>query len=308
MSDDTWIVTSYFNPCRYRTRRKNYDFFRDCLAAIGANVFLVELAGANDAFELPKPEHGLQLRHGSTLWQKERMLNIALEKLPASCTKIVWLDCDLIFENNDWLSQTSKALDTFAVVQPFGESVRLGRDQLPSIAEPSEDPIQESFAAAFSRDPSLSKHAPYVAHGHTGYGWAARRDILAGVGLYDACLTGSGDHLMAHVFAGALESPCIAKMIGGGHAYARHFARWAAAVQAACQGRLGHVPGRVFHLWHGDDANRKYRDHNTAFRRFDFDPVRDLLQGPDGLWEWAEGTEDMQTWAINMLVSRKEDG
>ncbi|MEM7668591.1 MAG: hypothetical protein AAF317_05485 [Pseudomonadota bacterium] len=311
MPSDIWVITSYFNPCGYRTRRVNYDVFREHISASGAPIFLVELATETGDFELPAPDYGLRIRDSGLLWQKERMLSVAVERLPPQCKKVVWIDCDVIFENPDWLESTSAALEEYAVIQPFAEAVRLprGARQVAWGAEvPRGSAVQESFGAAFARDPSLARNAPFVAHGHTGLAWAARRDLLEDPGLYDACLTGSGDHLMAHVFAGALQSPCIPAMIGKGHAYAGHFARWADAMHDVCKGRLGHLPGRLFHLWHGDEENRRYRQHNTAFRAFDFDPERDIRKGAEGLWEWADASREMRDWAREMLQSRKEDG
>jgi hypothetical protein len=305
---DIWIITSYFNPYRYRTRRENFELFAANLKDIGAKLFVVELALEGGTFELPLSSHGLRIKSGSTLWQKERMLNLAIENLPGDCSKFAWLDCDLIFENRNWVACASQALDTYAVIQPFSECVRLGQGEKPQLVSDSNFDSCESFACAFSRDPNLSRTAPFATHGHTGFAWAARRDIFDSLGLYDACLTGSGDHLMAHVFAGALQSPCIAAMIGEGHAYARHFERWARKMHRQCAGKLGYIEGRVFHLWHGDDENRRYRDHNTAFRSFDFDPSRDIRIGGEGLWEWTETAGEMQDWAQAMLQSRKEDG
>jgi hypothetical protein len=236
------------------------------------------------------------------------MLNLAIAGLPSDCRKIVWLDCDLIFEDRNWLTKTSHALETYAVVQPFSECIRLEQDERPQLAGKLYPESCESFARAYKRNPQLSRAAPFAEHGHTGFAWAARREIFDDIGLYDACLTGSGDHLMAHVFAGALQSPCIAAMIGEGHAYAHHFQLWAENVHQRCAGNLGYIEGRLFHLWHGNDENRRYRDHNTAFRAFDFDPVRDIRIGAEGLWEWTETAGVMQEWAQSMLQSRKEDG
>jgi hypothetical protein len=311
MPSDIWVITSYFNPCRYRTRRENYDLFRAHMDGSGAQVFVVELASETGAFELPAHGPGLRIRGGGRLWQKERMLNLAVERLPPACTKVVWIDCDVMFERPGWLESASAALERFAVIQPFSEVVRLPRgirQAVSGAALPPGSAVQESFAAAFARDPSLARNGVFAEHGHTGFAWAARRGLVETPRLYDACLTGSGDHLMAHVFAGALQSPCIAAMIGEGHAYARHFARWAQAMDSACKGRLGHLPGRLFHLWHGDEENRRYRDHNTAFRSFGFDPERDIRTGAEGLWEWAGASQNMRDWAAEMFQSRREDG
>jgi hypothetical protein len=306
--DDTWVITSYFNPYRYRTRRENFELFATSLQEICANAFVVELATDGGTFELPEPKHGLRIKSGSSLWQKERMLNLAIERLPADCTKVVWLDCDLIFEDGSWLASVSKALETYSVIQPFSECIRLEQGETPQTAAIPYPEGAESFARAYARNPDLSRTAPFAIHGHTGFAWAARRDVLARVGLYDACLTGSGDHLMAHVFAGALQSPCIAAMIGEGHAYALHFRHWAEKMHTQCAGNLGYVEGRLFHLWHGDEKNRRYRNHNTSFRSFDFDPARDIMIGSEGLWEWTESAGAMKDWAEEMLRSRKEDG
>ena len=167
---------------------------------------------------------------------------------------------------------------------------------------------RESFAAAFARDQSLAHDAVYTIHGETGFAWAARRELLDACNLYDACLTGSGDHLMAHAFAGALNSPCIPKAIGTDHNYAKHFTHWATKAERMTNGSLGYVEGRVLHLWHGEWADRRYQDRNQEFKTFGFDPGRHIRQDKNGLWEWADAPLDMQTWAAEMFVSRNEDG
>jgi hypothetical protein len=170
--------------------------------------------------------------------------------------------------------------------------------------------ISESFAACHVRDPLLSRDQVYRNHGSTGFAWAARRDFLEACGFYDACLTGSGDHLMAHAFAGSLQSPCIASTIGDDGAYARHFADWARKAHALCQGRLGCLPGRILHLWHGTWGNRRYFARNQELKAFDFDPGRDLQVDSNGLWKWADGSANLsvlRSWSETYFRVRDED-
>ena len=127
MSSDLWSITSYFNPCRYKTKRANFDAFMEGMERVGANVLVVELAFDDEDFELPASDRVLQLRGTGVMWQKERLLNVAAATLPESCTKVAWLDCDLLFENPDWPRLTSEALDEYMVVQPFSTAVRLPR-------------------------------------------------------------------------------------------------------------------------------------------------------------------------------------
>lgn len=307
MAKDFWIVTAYFNPCRYATKKFNFDMFAARLKLTGAPLLVIELVLDGGNFEVSDSHDLIRLRGNGVMWQKERLLNIAIASLPTSCTKVAWVDCDLLFEDKEWLQKTSEALDRFRVVQPFSSCVRLPQGRM-ECQGGEEEAITESFAAAFERDRSLARDATYKFHGHSGFCWAARRDLLQTCGLYDACLTGSGDHLMAHAFAGALDSRCIPAMIGSGHKYADHFARWAAEVDRICRSSLGCVPGRVLHLWHGALTDRRYYWRNQEFKGFAFDPDRHIRRDRSGLWEWADASAEMRRWASELFLSRNEDG
>ena len=187
-----------------------------------ANVLAVESAFGDDPFELEPGDNVLQLRGTGVMWQKERLLNIAAARLPASARKIGWFDADILFKEPDWLERTSRALDRYVVVQPLQPPVRLHRGESRRRHSASDDCSRRcSFATP------LWPARVGIRHGHTGYAWAARRELFEGCGLYDACLTGSGDHLMAHAFAaGMRNSPCMRHTFAGSPAYAEHFVRW----------------------------------------------------------------------------------
>ena len=51
--------------------------------------------------------------------------------------------------------------------------------------------------------------------------------------------------------------------------------------------RMGVVPGRILHLWHGDLADRRYADREREFRRLGLDPKAHLRHDENGLWEWS---------------------
>src|SRR5215204_6644330 len=90
-----WAITSYFNPMRYGRRLANYRLFREHLKV---PLLTVELSFGAEDFELREGEADIlvQLRGQDILWQKERLLNVALGELPSGCTKVVWLDCDVV--------------------------------------------------------------------------------------------------------------------------------------------------------------------------------------------------------------------
>src|SRR5215475_9351699 len=134
--DGLWAVTAYFNPMHYRRKRANYRLFRQRL---DVPLVAVELAYGRD-FELGDDDADilLRLKGRDVLWQKERLINLALEALPASCCKVAWVDCDVIFEADDWPQRTSALLDRFSLVQPFSRLYRMPLDWVPGAASPPE--------------------------------------------------------------------------------------------------------------------------------------------------------------------------
>jgi hypothetical protein len=84
-------------------------------------LLTVELAFGDNPFELRAgdAEKIVKIRGGDVMWQKERLLNIAVEHLPPECEYVAWLDCDLIFDDADWAEKTQAALQKYVVVQPF---------------------------------------------------------------------------------------------------------------------------------------------------------------------------------------------
>jgi hypothetical protein len=81
-------------------------------------------------FELTKSDADIliQLRGGDILWQKERLLNIALQHLPNTCRKLALVDCDVIFELDDFCERVSGLLDRFKLVQMFSHAHHTPRD------------------------------------------------------------------------------------------------------------------------------------------------------------------------------------
>ena len=304
-TDDLWLLTSYFNPSGYRTKRRNHDLFRQPIEDSGLRLLTVECAFGEHPFELDEGPQVLQIRGRDVMWQKERLLNAALAHLPASCRKVAWLDGDLLFTRPDWAVETARLLDQYPVVQLFERVIRLPRGHT---AYQGEGDAWDSFAAVAARAPQLLLHGDFAAHGHTGFAWAARREVLAEVGLYDACIAGSGDHMMAHAFCGDWTSRCVGRIIGENNAHREWFAAWSQRLYRQVRARVGFVPGTVLHLWHGDIDHRRYVRRNQELAGFAFDPGTDLRLGASSCWEWNSDKPDLHRWASEYFGQRLEDG
>lgn len=300
--DELVIVTCYFNANGFRTRRETYDRFAASIREAGLRLVTVECAFGDAEFTLPAGPDSMRVRGREVMWQKERLINLAIASLPAAVRKIAWLDGDVLFSNPDWAVQTAALLDEVPIVQPFRTAIRLPRSHT---AYRGLGEVWSGFAWVSEVMPEVFAR-DYVEHGHTGFGWAARRDVLDRHGLYDACISGSGDHFMAHAMRGDVSMKC--KLCPVGPRFREHFRRWAQGFYADVSGRIGSTPGTVLHLWHGDTKDRRYGERHEQLIDLDFDPATDLRMGSDGLWEWADERPLLRRWMGAYFDGRNEDG
>ena len=306
-----WAVTSYFNPAGYRSRLLNYRTFREHLS-----VPLVTVEAALDGrFELQPGAADILVQRPvrDVLWQKERLLNVAIDFLPPDCREVAWLDCDVVFDADDWPARARAALETHSLVQLFSERCNLDREATadPAAWSPVADAGPRSVAsviAAGEASPAdlYDPEAPIVRGTTTGLAWAARRDSLDGTGLYDACVVGTGDRAMVCAAMGELGYGARAARMTARHE--EHYRSWAAGFSAAMRGRVGSIDGRIFHLWHGELKDRRYGERHQVLRRFDFDPFTDIAVSGDGCWHWGTPKPELHDCVRDYFSSRREDG
>ena len=216
MNDVLWAVTSYFNPSNSRRRLANYRVFRERL---GVPLLAVEWS-PEGRFELGEGDAELlvQVRGGDLMWQKERLLNLAVARLPADCDLVAWLDCDVVFARADWPREVAARLGGAAMVQLYDEVVYLAPEPFEALARPlalDGHPVRHVRSGLLgARRPPVSEarfgvsndDVPYfVAKPSVGFAWAARRDFLCRHPLFDVCVIGGGDS--AYVMSAVAKGP-----------------------------------------------------------------------------------------------------
>lgn len=302
-----WAVTTYFNPARYRNRLHHFRTFRQRLRV---PLAVVELA-FEDAFDLAEGDADLlvQVRGGDVMWQKERLLNHLLPRLPSSCTCIAWLDCDLVFAREDWTHGLEQVLDEAMLVQPFRRALHLAPGSSPEV------PVTlfeaSALAVALTARRSVHEVLGRVAERNDGvptpgFAWVAARDLMARHGFFDACIVGGGDTALACAALGAFDT-----VIGlhAMNAYQRsRYLAWAEPFHREVQGRIRSTEGDLFHLWHGSMVDRRARERHLGLAAFDFDPSIDLARTDEGAWRWRTDKLPMHRYVSGYLLGRREDG
>jgi hypothetical protein len=299
------VITCYFNAEGYASRRLNYDLFAARLKKQKVPLYTIEAIFPGQRSALTGHANVMTVECGAVLWQKESLLNLLIRSLDVKYRGIIWCDADVYFQNPDWFRQTSRLLGRFPIVQPFTDVARLPRGARRYLKSAESF---RAFASVYSEYPQLLLRGDFAAHGHTGFVWAARREILETHGLYDAMIAGSGDHAMAHAFAGDFSSACVGRILGDNPRQINHFRVWARQVYPDVRARIGAVPGRILHLWHGEAENRRYVLRNRELAALRFDPERDLVRDSSGLWNLNSRGMRLSGWAKSYFAARREDG
>ena len=87
-----------------------------------------------------------------------------------------------------------------------------------------------------------------------------------------------------------------------------HYLAWARPYFATVRGRIGYIPGRAFHLWHGEVRDRQYGERDRALQPFDFDPFSDIARDDNGCWRWSSNKQSLHAHVRRYFESRNEDG
>ena len=306
---ELWAMTTFYNAQRYGNKSTNYRRFREGLHAAQVPLLTVEAAFGDAPFELTPADADIlvQLRATDVLWQKERMLNIALDHLPERCDKVAWLDGDVLLLNAAWPSEVCRLLGSHQIVQPFSHTVRLHRDQ--SWCDPAALSFglyegQLFYGVAYGVHANGPATLPYfLTSGHTGYAWAARRSLLERHGFYDANPLGNGDMDIAQAMWGNRDYFAHRNR---GHRAKTHLRRWARGFTAEVDGSVSFVEGLLIHLWHGDHQDRQYDQRIAAYANFA--PATDLAIDPDtGLYRWKKAPPELIEWSRQYYRARKEE-
>jgi hypothetical protein len=301
------VICAYFNPMGYVQRLANFRRFLAPFVQGEIDVITAEghLPGAG-GLPADLPVTVVAAEYCDIMWQKERLLNLALARVPSTCRYVAWVDCDILFDDPDWMIRAVAVLERerAGFVQPFDTVF-----DLPPDSRPSGRPIaQRGYARSVARDPSCLETHSWSGHGHTGYAWVARIEFLKDSGFYDRCIIGSGDHVMAHAMTDTARSGCVTAILGSGGPYYEDFVSWASGWARSRWAGTAYLPGSALHLWHGDPAGRRYLDRNLELRRLGFDPSADLELTPEGCWRFAADRRDLAAWATGYFRGRREDG
>lgn len=270
------IIACYYNPENNPYRILAFQKWYKSIKHL--NHRIIELTiGDNAKRQLPNSEFILHQHADTLLWHKETLLNQIIKNLPSKYKYVFWLDTDVLFTNLNWLVDSVTILaNTHTILQPFEYCVHLQKGQLaptdidldaiksqaPLTPNEKHPRVWRSFGANHATTATYSCDVNYDKHGHVGFAWGARRDVLDKCPLYDKALVGTGDHIMAHAAAGHFDHGCIRKAFMESRA---EIHKWSCDFYRQTAGLVSFATGDLYHIWHGDLKDREYLKRTVEF-------------------------------------------
>lgn len=319
-----WVITTYYNPAGYQTRSQNFHTFRRYL---DVPLLVIELAEPGQ-HQLQNDDADILVKvlGNNLIWQKERLLNLAIDELPADVEFVAWVDCDVIFANQDWVRETQVILQSGRTfVQLFEKVSHLPQHILPEQISPescknvkalfSEQSFASSIVYGDYFDPDIrpgrtDMESGTVAPGSKlpiahGVAWAGNRKELQEKGLYDACIIGGGDKAMALAIIGFSDKLITQRPMTTPQM--NHYLNWAGQFESNQIEQIGFVSGTVFHLWHGRFARRNYVKRHEILKQLNFDPGIHLELTESGIWRWTQNATALESRVREYFFERSED-
>lgn len=260
------IVSCFFNPKNSPYRLIAFHKFYRSIKHLNHRIIECVIGDAKP--QLPDSPYITRVYTDSLLWHKEALLNKVIKDLPKRFKYVFWVDADVKFLNQNWMIEAVEVLQKNNVCQLFKNAVHLQKDKNEpcfnvesetlrvNSNKDCEDPkVQRSFSANYVQSKERAADRVYKVHGHVGFAWGARREVLEACPLYDHALVGGADHIMAHAAAGHIPHECIRKSFTDDITAVEE---WMRKFYSIVQGKIGCVDGTLYHYWHGEAEKRKY--------------------------------------------------
>ena len=300
MDNTLHVVTTVFNPWRYKKRIELYNKFAEYIVKSGAKLSTIEVAFGDRDYVLTSKhcENYIRVRTNQELWHKERSLNIAINRLPHDWKYVAWIDADITFMRENWVDETVQLLQHYKILQMFSQAVDTG---------PQCEHLKTHTGIIYAWEEGkmhLSSGSKYESL-HPGFAWAARRDAIHDLGgLFDTAILGSADRHMALAFLERIE---LSYPTGLSTGYIEQLDLWQSRCRKYIRRNVGYMPGGITHYWHGKKVDRRYKDRWKILVNNQYDPEFDIKPDEYGMWQHSGDKPNLEYDIRRYFKARNED-
>jgi hypothetical protein len=300
--DKLCVITSYFNPANYKNLKKNYLTFRENISNVGVDLFTIELSFDGNFF-IEESDKNIRISgdENNIMWQKERLLNVILNKIPPEYNNIAWVDCDVIFENPNWVDEVNNKLQSYKMLQlfenaKFYDSIGNTDERMKGIIKHLSN-LKTDNVIQFDRRIGMG--------GTPGLAWAIRREIIDEIKFMDLNILGGGDGMMMLASMGNFKDNIIYQNMNS--KWYSDVLVWSNKFFDLINKSVYYVSGNIYHLYHGRVCNRNYVRRSDYLINTDFDPENDIKLNNDNIWEFSSDKPLLKKNIKKYFFDRCED-
>jgi hypothetical protein len=280
--DDTAVLLCFFNPARFKRILDNALYIISVFNHYSIPYYCIECVFNEQTPQIPNAT--VVVRSNSYMFYKELLLNMLEPRVPEKYTKLACIDADVLFDSPVWLDQISKSLNKYDIVQPFSEACWLTPDN----TRISSTKLSYGFALVKHRPLTMKSFHQY----HPGFAWAFKRDVFRKLGgFYSKSVIGGGDiALILSMFPTPVSDQEFINanhkgkfgefLVDSWREYYTNFKR--------VNPKVGCLPIKLFHLFHGVTKDRRYTERYHAISKAltgSWD--QEITVNKDGLYEFV---------------------
>ena len=233
-TNDLVIGFVFFNVAKSKRLLMNYLYTTNKLKLSNIPYYTLEVV-----YNKPEIPEAIHIECKSIMFQKERLCYVLEKHIPKKYTKILFLDCDIIFDNPKWYDDISNKLNTYNVVHPFTTAIWLDITY--------KYIIDKKFTIIQKKD--IKSDRSTLFNHHSGFGWAFQREWFNKVGFYEYCILGSGDLRSGLFWLNHQLNDDIKSQVY--NLTDDLFSKMEKPI-------ITYIPGNIYHLYHGSEKNRQY--------------------------------------------------
>jgi hypothetical protein len=210
------------------------------------------------------------------IWVKENLINLVLQNhLPLNYNFFCWLDCDIIFEQKDWVDQTINLLSENDAIQMFNfainQEIKIEYETIPFYSFeniPSFDGHKVSISQIAYQQNKYKGFSP-----HSGFGWGMTSDFYKKIGkLWDYNIIGSGDSIISRSITQKLTEEQILTKNSLNVIYSKPYGQQILEYYNKFKGcKYSFLSSRIYHLFHGNMKNRLYNERHNLLKKLEYD-------------------------------------
>jgi len=247
------ICTFYYNPKKDLRLKENFLKFLTQFELYHDKI-LIGMVDYDGELDIPDylKENVIVVKGDikNPIWYKEILLNKMIDTIEEEY--VIWIDCDIIYENLDWLKNINSVVRGKDFVQLF-ETINY-LDENGSVLE-----SHKSIISSGSNDIDRLLGEGYK----PGGSWIGKTSIMKEQKFFEKMYVGGGDTIFVYGLFGVEEGHTLS-LVKENNEYIWHGAvEW---IKSCKKYRLGYLDVSINHLYHGDLKDRNYNERYSKLR------------------------------------------